>query len=199
MEPLDPVRRGRFAEAFRRRRSAPARGRGARDGFRRRRAGGALRAAPRCRQHGGFRFFSDAESPTRGSDLAANDRVALVFAWHAVGRQVRVRGRALPLADAEIDEYWASRPRESRIAAVASNQSCVVEGRRTLEARYAVVAEDAAEGPVERPDRWVGWRVEPTEVEFWQARAHRFHDRLRYRREPDSSEAADWIVERLQP
>jgi pyridoxamine 5'-phosphate oxidase len=141
----------------------------------------------------GFRFFSDAGSD-KGRDLAEDDRVALVFTWHGLSRQVRVRGRARPLDAATVDAYWASRPRGSQLAATASAQSRPVADRAALDQRYVDAEAAVGDGAIARPRGWVGWCVEPTEIEFWQGRAFRFHDRLRYRRA-----GTTWEIERLQP
>ena len=155
---------------------------------------------PNCRyvllrglDESGFTFFTHTASP-KSSELAANPRAALTFGWLELHRQVRVVGRARPLSEAASDDYFASRPRGSQIGAWASPQSSVLADRAALEARVAEMAERFATGPVPRPDDWGGWVVSPDEVEFWQGRRSRLHDRLRYRR----SEGG-WVIERLAP
>lgn len=160
-----------------------------------------LEGRPSCRfvllrEHGpeGFVFYTDHESD-KGRDLTADDRVALLFPWQELSRQVRVTGAARRVDEARSDAYWAGRPRGSRLASVASHQSRPIADRAELEATYERVAARYPEGvEVPRPARWAGFLVVPVEVEFWQGREHRFHDRLRYRRV-----GASWVRERLQP
>ena len=141
----------------------------------------------------GFTFYSNRES-AKGLELAANPVAALTFHWKSLRRQVRVRGRVEPVTPQEADAYFASRARESRIGAWASDQSRPLDDRATLEA--AVVRETARfEGQdVPRPERWTGWRVVPRSVEFWRDRGFRLHDRLRFDREGDG-----WAKTRLWP
>ena len=141
----------------------------------------------------GFTFYSNRES-AKGLELAANPVAALTFHWKSLRRQVRVRGRVEPVTPQEADAYFASRARESRIGAWASDQSRPLDDRATLEA--AVVRETARfEGQdVPRPERWTGWRVVPRSVEFWRDRPFRLHDRLRFDREGDG-----WAKTRLWP
>jgi pyridoxamine 5'-phosphate oxidase len=140
----------------------------------------------------GFVFFTDLSS-AKGRELAADPRAALVFPWHELERQVRVVGRAERLSDAENDRYFASRPLGSQLSAAASSQSAVVPSRADLERRRAELAAAHADA-VPRPERWGGVRVVPESVEFWQGRADRLHDRMRFRRE-----GGTWVVERLAP
>jgi pyridoxamine 5'-phosphate oxidase len=141
----------------------------------------------------GFTFYSNRES-AKGLELAANPVAALTFHWKSLRRQVRARGRVEPVTPQEADAYFASRARESRIGAWASDQSRPLDDRATLEA--AVVRETARfEGQdVPRPERWTGWRVVPRSVEFWRDRPFRLHDRLRFDREGDG-----WAKTRLWP
>jgi pyridoxamine 5'-phosphate oxidase len=141
----------------------------------------------------GFVFFTNRRS-RKGRELAANPRAALLFPWLDVRRQVAVEGTVEPLADEESDAYFATRPREARISAHASPQSEIVASREALE---RLRDEAAARFPddVPRPEHWGGLRVVPAAVEFWQGRANRLHDRLRYRRD----ESGAWVVERLAP
>jgi pyridoxamine 5'-phosphate oxidase len=140
----------------------------------------------------GLVFFTDLSS-AKGQEIEADPRVAIVFPWHEVERQIRVTGRAERLTDAEADAYFASRPRGSQLSAAASSQSAVIASRQELEAARAAI-ESAHPENVPRPERWGGYRVEPDAVEFWQGRPDRLHDRLRYRRDGDA-----WTVERLSP
>lgn len=145
------------------------------------------------RDERGLHFFTDRTSP-KGSHLDANPRAALVFYWPALDRQLRVRGTAAPLPAAEAAAYFATRPRGSQVAAAASHQSSVLEDRAELEERVRSVRDAAGDGPVEMPERWGGYALLPDEVEFWQGRESRLHDRIRYRREGDA-----WVKERLAP
>ncbi|MBA4805582.1 MAG: pyridoxamine 5'-phosphate oxidase [Brevundimonas sp.] len=141
----------------------------------------------------GFTFYSNRES-AKGLALAAHPRAGLLFHWKTLRRQVRVRGAVEPVSAAEADAYFASRARESRIGAWASEQSRPLESRDALE--LAVARETARfEGrEVPRPERWTGWRVIPESVEFWRDRPFRLHDRLRFDRAGDG-----WTRTRLQP
>jgi pyridoxamine 5'-phosphate oxidase len=140
----------------------------------------------------GFDFFTNLGS-AKGRQLAANPHACGVFGWLELHRQVRVRGPVVAVEEQEADDYFASRPRESRLGAWASAQSTVIEGRHVLD---AAVAEASARWPEEvpRPPHWGGFRIVPDEVELWQGRPSRLHDRFRYRRT-----AHAWAVERLSP
>jgi len=142
---------------------------------------------------GGFTFYSNRES-AKGLQLAGRPSAALLFHWKSLRRQVRIRGTVEPVTPAEVDAYFASRARESRIGAWASDQSRALETREMLE--QAVARETARfEGAdVPRPDHWTGWRVVPFAVEFWRDRPFRLHDRLRFARAGDI-----WTNTRLQP
>jgi pyridoxamine 5'-phosphate oxidase len=141
----------------------------------------------------GFTFYSNRES-AKGLELAAHPRAALLFHWKSLRRQVRVRGSVEPVTVAEADAYFASRARESRIGAWASDQSRPLDSRAALEA--AVARETARfEGEdVPRPGHWTGWRVIPDCIEFWRDRPFRLHDRLRFDRD-----GAGWTTTRLWP
>jgi pyridoxamine 5'-phosphate oxidase len=139
-------------------------------------------------------FFTNLTS-RKGRALAADPRVALVFPWHAMGRQVHVEGEAKPVSRTETQSYFDTRPYGSRIGAWASPQSEVVAGREELERRWAEAAARFPEGcPLPAPEHWGGLRVRAQVVEFWQGRLDRMHDRLRYRRTPSG-----WTLERLAP
>lgn len=141
----------------------------------------------------GFRFFSNARSQ-KGRELRENPRASLVFDWHEIDRQVRVDGDVEAIPDPEADAYFESRPLEAKLGAWASDQSAVIPNRRELEARFEEVAQRFGDGPIPRPPGWVGYRVRPTAIEFWQGRPGRLHDRLRYR-----LAEGGWIIERLAP
>ena len=144
----------------------------------------------------GLTFFTNYDS-AKGHELAANPVASILFPWTDLQRQVRLTGAVRRLDAAGSDAYFASRPYGSRIGAVASPQSAVIPDRAALEAaRDALVAEyPDPPGAVPRPENWGGYVVTPDEVEFWQGRPDRLHDRLRYRRD----EGGTWVTERLAP
>jgi pyridoxamine 5'-phosphate oxidase len=141
----------------------------------------------------GLTFYTNRDS-RKARELAANPRAALVFWWGPIQRQVRLEGAIEDVDPAEADAYFESRPKGSQLAAWASAQSTVIEGRAALEAAERQQRERFGEGPVPRPPFWSGYRLVPAVVEFWHGRESRLHDRLRYTREPDG-----WRIERLAP
>lgn len=141
----------------------------------------------------GFTFYSNRES-AKGEALAAHPAAALLFHWKTLRRQVRVRGAVEPVSAAEADAYFASRARESRIGAWASEQSRPLDSRAALEQAVARETARFADGDVPRPERWTGWRVIPESVEFWRDRPFRLHDRLRFDRVGEG-----WTRTRLWP
>jgi len=142
----------------------------------------------------GFAFFTNYES-RKARELEANPWAALVLTWLPLQRQVRAAGPVGRLSDEESDAYFATRPRGSQIGAWASEQSQPAAGREQLEQRYAAFEQRWSGAAVPRPPHWGGYRVDPHEVEFWQGRPNRLHDRFAYVRRPDG----DWARERLQP
>ena len=140
----------------------------------------------------GFRFFTNYES-AKGEELVASPRAALVIYWRELDRQVRVRGEVERLPAGDSDAYFASRPRESRVAAAISPQSRRIE-RDELERRFAELDAEAGEDGPPRPKHWGGYLVRPDEIEFWQGRDSRMHDRFAYSRDPDG-----WVLQRLAP
>ncbi len=141
----------------------------------------------------GFTFFTNYNS-RKGQDMEANPHVCATFFWQQVQRQVRVEGTIEKLTAAESDEYFASRPRESQIGAWASNQSEVLESREALEERTSQITMQYEGQTVPRPPHWGGYRIKPTEIEFWQGRASRLHDRFLYILENEN-----WKINRLNP
>jgi pyridoxamine 5'-phosphate oxidase len=143
----------------------------------------------------GFVFFTNYAS-RKGAEAAANPWASLVFPWFPMQRQVVVAGRVERVDRAETEAYFASRPRGSQLGAWASRQSRPVASRAALEERYRQAEERFADREqIPAPPGWGGLRVRPETVEFWQGRASRLHDRLRFRR----TEGGDWVVERLAP
>jgi pyridoxamine 5'-phosphate oxidase len=140
----------------------------------------------------GFVFFTNFGS-RKGTELAENPRCALLFPWHPLERQVRVDGTASELPYADVDAYFASRPRGSQLGAHASHQSRVMASREELDEAYRA-AEAAYPDDVPVPGEWGGYLVVPEAVEFWQGRPGRMHDRLVYRRHDGG-----WRTERLAP
>jgi len=140
----------------------------------------------------GFRFFTNYES-AKGEELAASPRAALVIYWRELDRQVRVRGEVERLPSQDSDAYFASRPRESRVAAAISPQSRRIE-RDELERRFAALDAAAGDDGPPRPEHWGGYLVRPDEIEFWQGRDSRMHDRFAYSRHADG-----WVLQRLAP
>ncbi|HKS90079.1 MAG TPA: pyridoxamine 5'-phosphate oxidase [Stellaceae bacterium] len=142
----------------------------------------------------GFVFYTNLAS-RKAEELAANPHAALCFHWKSLARQVRVEGTVAPVSAAEADAYFASRARDSRIGAWASDQSRPLASRAELEARFAAYAERyPAPAMVPRPEHWSGFRVVPQSVEFWQERPFRLHDRVLFARDGDS-----WRKQRLFP
>jgi pyridoxamine 5'-phosphate oxidase len=142
----------------------------------------------------GFRFFTNYES-RKARELAHEPRAAMLIHWGPLGRQVRIEGAVARLAAAESDAYFDARPLASRLSAIASPQSAVIEGRDALEASVRRLTDQYRHGHPPRPAHWGGYRLEPVTFEFWQAGLHRLHDRFRYRKGGD----AGWIIERLAP
>ena len=141
----------------------------------------------------GFVFHTGYGS-RKAHELDENPQAALLFYWHALGRQVRIDGAVGRLPDEDSDAYFRTRPAGGRLSAWASPQSELVESRDALEARVAEIRARYGDDPP-RPPFWGGFVVSPSAWEFWQHRADRLHDRFRYRRD----DAAGWVIERLAP
>jgi pyridoxamine 5'-phosphate oxidase len=141
----------------------------------------------------GFVFFTNYQS-RKGTEIAANPAVALLFGWYALQRQVRVEGVAEMVSRTDSEDYFRTRPRASQLGAWASAQSSVVAGREELAEAYAAAEQRFAGQEVPCPPYWGGYLVMPTLVEFWQGQPSRMHDRLRYLRTDDG-----WSLTRLAP
>ena len=140
----------------------------------------------------GFTFFTNYESQ-KGRELAIRPRAALLFHWHELERQVRIKGMVEKVTSTESDEYFHSRPAASRIGAWASPQSAEIPNREFLEETEKRFASEFGNQPP-RPEHWGGYRLHPTEIEFWQGRPSRLHDRIAYHLEGSS-----WRIARLAP
>ncbi|MEI9943974.1 MAG: pyridoxamine 5'-phosphate oxidase [Chitinophagaceae bacterium] len=141
----------------------------------------------------GFIFFSNYNS-YKGKQLAENPKACLVFFWKELERQVRITGIVQKISAGESDQYFHSRPIGSQIGASISPQSMVIESREWLEKKYNEL-EAASADTIERPGHWGGYIVKPVEVEFWQGRPSRLHDRIQY----SLDENGKWKIERLAP
>jgi pyridoxamine 5'-phosphate oxidase len=140
----------------------------------------------------GFTFFTNYESQ-KGRDLAIRPQAALLFHWHELERQVRIQGIVEKVSATESDEYFHSRPPASRIGAWASPQSAAIPNREFLEEAEKHFKAEFGDKPP-RPDHWGGYRLRPTEIEFWQGRPSRLHDRMHYKLDGNQ-----WHVNRLAP
>lgn len=142
----------------------------------------------------GFVFFTNYESQ-KGRELDENPHACLLFSWLELERQVRISGHVNRVATGESEQYFQGRPKGSQIGAWASPQSQVIASRRQLEDCVVALEKEYSEADaLPLPPFWGGYRVTPTELEFWQGRENRLHDRLRYRRQEKG-----WIIDRLAP
>lgn len=141
----------------------------------------------------GFVFFSNYESE-KGKDLMANSSCCLSFFWPALEKQVIIEGAAERVSEKESSTYFHSRPKGSQLGALASNQSSVIESREQLEEKISDLEKKYEDKEIPKPDYWGGYLVKPKMIEFWQGRANRLHDRIRY-----SLTENDWKINRLAP
>ncbi len=144
--------------------------------------------------HQGFIFYTNYESE-KGKSIIAHPKVSLSFHWAGAERQVIIKGKAEKIAVDVSDGYFESRPRGSKLGAHASQQSTVVPNRQTLENQLKTLEEKFKNKSIPRPEFWGGFIVKPIEIEFWQGRANRLHDRIRYQLQSD----LNWKIERLSP
>jgi len=141
----------------------------------------------------GIVFYTDRRS-RKGRELEARPRASVAFHWNATRRQVRIEGRVVPVSPEEVDAYWASRPRGNRLAAASSTQSAPLRSYAALVERWRRLRRALAGAPVPRPPEWIGYRIVPDAIEFWQRGAHRLHRRTRYERT-----RTGWRSHLLQP
>lgn len=140
-----------------------------------------------------FIFYTNYES-NKARQLEKNPYAALNFYWPQMARQVRVRGAIHPTSEVQSDKYFQQRPMESQIAAIASPQSREIANRQALEDIYNQLLAYYTEHPICRPDNWGGYQVFPEQIEFWQGRDNRLHDRVQYLKQDQQ-----WVVRRLAP
>lgn len=142
----------------------------------------------------GFIFYTNYESE-KGKAMDVNPNVCLSFHWAAAERQVIIKGASEKIAANLSDGYFESRPKGSQLGAIASRQSSVIRNREILEEKLKSLESEYESKPITRPEFWGGFKVKPIEIEFWQGRANRLHDRIRYQLQTDFS----WKIERLSP
>lgn len=143
----------------------------------------------------GFVFFTNLESK-KAQEISGNDKVALLFPWLPLGRQVIIEGSASRISATDAMRYFLSRPHDSQLAAWVSNQSQPINSRQVLLQKFDEMKRKFADGEVPMPSFWGGYRVVPTRYEFWQGRESRLHDRFEY---SPAEESSQWTIERLAP
>jgi pyridoxamine 5'-phosphate oxidase len=143
----------------------------------------------------GFVFYTNVDS-VKGRELDRDRKGALLFHWKSLNRQVRLRGAVERVADAEADAYFATRPRLAQIGAWASKQSAPLESRHAFEKAIALATAKFAVGTIPRPPNWTGYRLQPVQIEFWQDRPFRLHDRVEFTRD---APGVPWRKTRLYP
>ena len=141
----------------------------------------------------GFVFYTNYES-RKAKELSSNSKVSLLFPWNQIDRQIKICGEAQKLSSRDSRDYFVSRPRGSQIAAIASKQSSVIDSRAALMDEFDALNQKYKDAELPFPDFWGGYRVQATEIEFWQGGADRLHDRFRYLRDGQS-----WRIDRLAP
>ena len=141
----------------------------------------------------GFVFYTNYQSE-KGQSIAQHPQVGLSFFWPNLERQVIIKGKIQKVPEEQSDAYFKSRPKESQLGALVSDQSCVIDDRSVLEEKMNALVAQFENKTIQRPNHWGGYLVLPTMVEFWQGRPSRLHDRIRYRLEDKK-----WIKERLAP
>jgi pyridoxamine 5'-phosphate oxidase len=144
--------------------------------------------------HEGFIFYTNYESE-KGKAMAKNPNVCLSFHWVTAERQVIIKGTVEKIAKNVSDDYFESRPKGSQLGAIASHQSTVIANRGVLENKLKALESEYETKTISRPEFWGGFIVKPIEIEFWQGRANRLHDRIRYKLQANFS----WKIERLSP
>ena len=142
----------------------------------------------------GFVFFTNYDSK-KATQIEANPNVALLFFWSDAARQVKIRGKAARIPSSETLKYFMSRPRGSQIGAWVSAQSSIISSRSLLESKFQEMKKKFSKKEIPLPSFWGGYRVVPHEIEFWQGRRNRLHDRFQYTKQDDGS----WTIERLAP
>jgi pyridoxamine 5'-phosphate oxidase len=141
----------------------------------------------------GFYFYTNYLSE-KGKSIAQNNKVSLSFFWPSLERQIIIKGTASKTSEDDSNNYFNSRPKGSQLGALVSNQSEVIETRKVIENKLALLENQYFDKEIKKPANWGGYLVSPISIEFWQGRPNRLHDRIRYR-----LSHLDWIIERLSP
>jgi pyridoxamine 5'-phosphate oxidase len=144
-------------------------------------------------------FFATNYLSRKGQAINANPKVSAVFGWYSIYHQVIIEGVAQVVPELDSDDYFASRPHDSQVAAWSSEQSQFIENRDALDEQFRLALEKFKDSTVPRPDYWGGYRIIPTRIEFWKGRSNRMHDRIEYVRSIEDGSFTAWQVQRLQP